>query len=165
MKFRTSLIAWFLLLTISCQSGDRIEAGVVNGRSYENRDAGVAVEFPESWNIIHDHETFKLISKEIMSEVEYRRQWESALAKPLVACYKYKDHKNLQASINPNFMISVEYIPPRSDVKNAFDYLEQYRKALEKHSTEYTFEQPRTIESGEFKFASIRMTFVLNNVT
>ncbi|MCB0278670.1 MAG: hypothetical protein KDD94_04160 [Calditrichaeota bacterium] len=154
-----------LISLIACDSGKPIGSGRVQGLSYENIDAGVAIDLPENWSIIHDHETFKLISQEILSEAEYRRKWESALAKPLVACYKYKDHIVSNAVINPNIMVSTEYIPPRSGIKTEAEYLENYKNALKQHKQRYTFGDSRIIDTGSFKFTSLSMTFELEGIS
>ena len=151
------------ILFLACENAKSIGAGKVNGLTYQNLEAGIAIDLPKDWSIIHDHETFKLISKEILSEVEYRRKWDSALAKPLVACYKYMDHVAVSPVINPNLLVSIEYIPKRSGIINETDYVENYKNALKKHKQDYQFQEIRIIDTEVFKFTSLKMTFQVDN--
>jgi hypothetical protein len=157
---RTVLLLFAIILFISCEKQKPIKAGTVQGLTYENRSLGFGIDLPEKWSIISDQETYKLINKKIASEQELERRWESSLAKPLVAAYRYRDHQDTAAVINPNILVTTEFLPSRANILSAYDYIPHYKKSLDAHeNVTYEYLDDRSAKIGEFQFEVVEVTY------
>ena len=153
------LLVTFIIFT-SCEDVKPIQAGIVKGVSYENRSLGFGIDLPEEWSIISDQETYKLINRKIASEQELKRRWDEALAKPILAVYRFRDHQDTAAVINPNILATTEYLPSRSNISSAYDYIPHYKKSLDSHKdVEYEYLDDRSVKIGDFQFEVVEVTY------
>lgn len=150
-----------ILLFLSCDSPEPIEAGTVSGKTYENTSYGIKIDLPVGWSIIADHETMKLQG----GGSEYKQKWERASAKTLVAAYKFADADMSGVGINSNISIHTEHIPLRSDVKTAKDYIPHYKRALQAHQVAYTFlEEEEGLFSSDVQTETVDVEFETSGI-
>jgi hypothetical protein len=158
-----SSIIIICILLFSCDKAPKTDLGKLIGTQFTNESVGVKFNIPENWSVILNQETLKLTAKEAKSDAILLDLWQEADAKTLVSAYRFKDSDfqiDSDIMINSNISLYVEYISERKNIKNAFDYIPHYKKALGEHKNmSYKFLDNRSIELNKFKFEIVDYEF------
>lgn len=154
-----------IFLFVACEKAPEVSEGEINGLNYSNHSLGLSIDLPEKWSIIKDEESLKLIDKKSYSKSELKRRWMELNAKPILSAYRFQDtdfDKTSDIMINPNLTIYIEFIPNRSEVKEASDYLSYLKKSItSSKQIKYHITDEGSFNSSDFEFARLDYEFSL----